>query len=73
MPPFHHAKEGQRSADDVEATRQISRARVHIERVIRRIKEFQILNNEYPMNMVDIVDAVFQTCAFLSTFKNLLV
>lgn len=73
MPPFHHAKEGQMSADDVEATRQISRARVHIERVIRRIKEFQILNNEYPVNMIDIVDAVFQTCAFLSNFKNPLV
>lgn len=58
------------SADNVFKTRKIARARVHIERVIRRIKEFQLLGSGYPITMADIADAIFHTCAYLSNFKN---
>lgn len=69
MPPVRCTRDGQMSAADVKKTRKIASARVHIERVIRRIKEFHILDNPYPLTMLDIVDAVFQTCAYLSNFK----
>ncbi|XP_077537119.1 uncharacterized protein LOC144149430 [Haemaphysalis longicornis] len=70
MPPFNKPSQGQMTANNVIKTRKIARARVHIERVIRRIKEFHILDSGYPVNMADVGNAVVQTCAFLSNFKN---
>ncbi|XP_064454854.1 uncharacterized protein LOC135366128 [Ornithodoros turicata] len=69
MPPFRIAGEAQMSAKDVEATKHVASARVHIERVIRRIKEFHILDRPFPINMLDLADAVFTTCALLSNFR----
>ncbi|XP_040360557.1 uncharacterized protein LOC121048374 [Ixodes scapularis] len=73
MPPFNKPSKGQMSKEDVNSTRKIASARVHIERVIRRIKEFHILDSGYPVNMTDIGDAVLQTCAFLCNFKHPLI
>ncbi|XP_042149189.1 uncharacterized protein LOC121837601 [Ixodes scapularis] len=73
MPSFNKPSEGQMSKMNVTKTRKIASARVHIERVIRRIKEYHILDDGYPVNMADIGDAVFQSCAFLSNFKHPLI
>lgn len=38
MPPFNRPSQGQMSNDDVSRTRMVASARVHIERVIRRVR-----------------------------------
>lgn len=73
MPPFNKPSKAQMTKEDVNSAQKIASARVHIERVIRRIKEFHILDSEYPVNVTDIGDAVLQTCAFLCNFKHPLI
>ncbi|XP_037526103.2 uncharacterized protein LOC119403231 [Rhipicephalus sanguineus] len=73
MPPFRIAGEPQMSQQDVEETKRVASARVHIERVIRRIKEFHILDRPFPINMIDLADAVFKTCAYLCNFRGALI
>ncbi|XP_037521336.1 uncharacterized protein LOC119398571 [Rhipicephalus sanguineus] len=73
MPPFRIAGEPQMSRKDVEETRSVASARVHIERVVRRIKEFHILDRPFPINMIDLADAVFKTRAYLCNFRGALI
>lgn len=73
IPPFRVPGEAQMSARDVEATQNVASARVHIQRVIRRIKEFHIFDKPYPINMLVLADAVFTTCALLSNFRGPLI
>lgn len=61
------------SAKDVGATKHVASARVHIERVIRRIKEFHIMDKPIPINMLDIANAIFTTYALLSNFRRPLI
>lgn len=73
IPPFRKANEAQMSEEDVAHTRQVASARVIIERVIGRIKQFHILDRPFPMSMIDIAEQVFQVCCFLSNFRMPLV
>ncbi|CAN8014708.1 unnamed protein product [Ixodes persulcatus] len=73
IPPFRIAAEKQMSRRDVVCTRKVARARVHVERAIRRIKEFHIFDCPLPLNMADIADEIFSTCAFLSNFRGPLI
>lgn len=50
VPAFTKGKK-QLTAEEVEISRQMSRARIHIERVIGRIKEFKILSDTLPLNL----------------------
>lgn len=71
IPPF---KRGQQlSASDVVTTRKIAGARIHVERAIRRIKEFHFLDKPIPINMLDIADSIFRTCAFLCNFQDAII
>ncbi|XP_065291762.1 uncharacterized protein [Dermacentor albipictus] len=72
-PPFRERHETQMPAQDVEQTRRIAAARVHIERAIARIKAFHILDKPFPICMIDIAEQVFKVCSYLSNFRNLLI
>lgn len=37
-------------------TKQVANARIHIERVIGRVKDFDILTSELPLDMLDLFD-----------------
>lgn len=64
LPPFK--MENQFSANNVIATRKIAGARIPVERVVRRFIEFYFIFIEpLPINMLDIADSIFRTCAFL--------
>ncbi|KAM7281221.1 uncharacterized protein ISCGN_006278, partial [Ixodes scapularis] len=73
IPPFRIAGEKQMRRSDVVCTRKVARARVHVERAIRRIKEFHIFDTPLPLNMADIADKIITTCALLSNFHGPLI
>ncbi|CAN7981282.1 unnamed protein product, partial [Ixodes pacificus] len=63
----------QLSASEVIATRKIAGARFHVERVIRRIKEFHFLDTLMPVNTLHIAGCIFRTCALLCNFQGLII
>ena len=46
-------------------TRRIAKVRVHVERMIRKLKCFTILKGSLPLTMKPYVDAVITVCAAL--------
>ena len=54
------------------ATRRIASIRIHVERVIKRIKAFKILE-VIPNCMAGISNQIFFVCSFLTTFQKPLV
>ncbi|XP_064476199.1 uncharacterized protein LOC135390138 [Ornithodoros turicata] len=68
-PPYRQSHEPQMSCADVIETRRVACARVHVERAIRRVKAFHILDRPFPISMIDIAEQVFHVCCFLSNFR----
>ena len=55
IPPFLKKKK-QFSLEEDARTKQVANARIHIERVIGRVKDFDILTSELPLDMFDLFD-----------------
>ena len=51
------------TAKDIGTSRQIANARIHVERVIGRLKKFKILNTAIPIAQVDLTDNIMVTIA----------
>lgn len=65
IPSFTKGKK-QLSAQDVDTSRQLSRVRIHVERVIGGWKNFKILQTVIPLSQVDLLDDVVTVCAALT-------
>ena len=52
---------------------EISNARIHVERVIGRMKDFKILQGPIPLTFADIVDQIFIVCGCLVNLMGILV
>ena len=61
-PPFRRGK-SQFSEKEAKDTKVIAHARIHIERVIGRIKEFKIFQSPIPLDFVDLIDHIFTVCS----------
>ena len=72
IPPFLKKKK-QLDVDDAVKTKKVANSRIHVERVIGRIKEFQILQGEYPLDMLDLLDNILIICAVLVNLQPPLV
>lgn len=68
IPPFME-NVSQLKPRDVTKTRQIAEARIHVERVIGRIKNYRILQGIMPITLADIVSHVFTVCAYLTNLS----
>ena len=64
IPSFTKGK-SQLSAGEVDVSRQIANVRIHIERVIGRLRKFNILNTLIPISQVDLLDDVVVSVAGL--------
>ena len=64
VPAFTKGKT-QMSAMEVDKSRQISHVRIHIERVIGRMRKYEILNTRIPITQVDLLDHVMVAVAGL--------
>lgn len=63
-PPF--LKNQQLSEEEALQNREIACARVHVERMNQRIKQFQILNNKFPWFVINHIDDIFIICCGLA-------
>ncbi|XP_064488294.1 uncharacterized protein LOC135400379 [Ornithodoros turicata] len=68
-PEFRQPHELQMKREAVLGTRQIAGARVHVERVIGRVKQFHILQTPLPISMIDVAEQIFHVCCYLSNFR----
>ena len=59
--------------DEEDETRQIASVRIHVERAIERIKNFNILRQVIPNTMVEYINKIWKVCAILTNFKSPLV
>ena len=68
IPPFK--KSGQQmTAADVQRTQRIAKVRIHIERLMERIKEFQIFSRIIPVTLFPIVNQMWAVCCLLTLFQ----
>ena len=59
--------------DEEDETRQIASVRIHVERAIERIKNFNILRQIIPNTMAEDINKISKVCAILTNFKGPLV
>ncbi|XP_049527564.1 uncharacterized protein LOC125947205 [Dermacentor silvarum] len=69
IPPFMDGRP-QLSEKDEEETRRIASVRIHVERVIRRVKTFKILSHVFPNSMADQLNKIWHICARLTNFVD---
>ncbi|XP_003386507.1 PREDICTED: uncharacterized protein LOC100637207 [Amphimedon queenslandica] len=67
IPPFLRGK-SQLDANEMIETRRIASERVHVERMMGRIKNFHIFDRSLPSSLTDLANQIFFVCAVLSNF-----
>ena len=72
IPPFLGGRE-QLAASEVVDTQQIASLRIHVERAIRRVKEYDILANVIPASLASSANQIWTVCCLLTNFKNPLI
>ena len=72
IPPFLEGQT-QLSSDKVKTGHSIASLRIHVKRVIGRIKRFSILQGTYPLSMSRLLNQVVCVCAWLTNFHPVLI
>lgn len=71
IPPFlSKTKSLQLTSKEVTETQQIARLRIHVERAIRRIKEYQIFEKVLPLSLAGSVNQIWTICCLLTNFRG---
>ena len=69
IPEFKGRDRPQMTSKEAERSEYVAKARIHIERIIQRIKTFYLLERIIRLNMVDIIEQIFVVCAYLTNFQ----
>ena len=72
LPPFVRRKR-KFTRSEVYHGKRIARARIHIERVMGRLKEFRLLNNTLPISMLDLCDHIWNIAGAVTNMQPPLV
>ena len=70
MPSFKGRERSQLSRAEVLNSEKCSKARIHIERIIQRIKTWHILDRDQQLKMHDIIEQVFTVVSYLTNFQT---
>ena len=69
LPPVTKGK-AQFSSNDVVKTKRVANVRIHVERVIQRLKLFRILSSVIPISLADKMNDVLTICAGITNKKG---
>lgn len=69
IPPFLE-KQDQFTPQQVAATKNIATVRVHVERAVRKVKEFEILCNRVPISLCPMLEKTWVVCGHLANFTG---
>ncbi|KAI8491327.1 hypothetical protein Bbelb_309600 [Branchiostoma belcheri] len=69
VPDYKGRGRSQFSAQEAASSECISSARIHIERIIQRIRTFHILGSTIKISQQDITEQIFSVCAYLINFQ----
>ena len=69
IPPFPGPR-GNFSSDEVSQTHEIARLRIHVERAIRRVKEYDIFDKVLPLSLSGSSTQLWTVCVLLTNFKG---
>ena len=69
IPDFKGRDRSQLTRGECESSENIAKARIHVERIIQRIRTFHILGHTALLSMKDIMQQVFTVCAYLTNFQ----
>jgi hypothetical protein len=69
IPPFL-TKRDQFSKEEVEETQEIARLRIHVERAIRRVKEYHIFDSILPVAIAGSTLQLWTVCCLLTLFRG---
>ena len=72
IPPFLSNKQ-QFSVAEAKQTKNIAKVRIHVERAIRRIKEFHIFDRPFPLNSQGTVNQIWTVACLLVNFQGPLI
>ena len=67
--PFGARVLAQLTAAECKTTKQFANVRMHIERVINKLKEFKIVKNIMPVSMLPHADAIIRVCGALCNWQ----
>ena len=69
LPPFLQSSR-QFTAEQVQETKKIAKLRIHVERAIRRIKEFHIFDSPIPLNLLGTINQLYTVICLLVNFQG---
>ena len=69
IPDFKGLDRSQLSVREVMNSEQIVMARIHIQRIIQRIHNFDILDSTIKLSQKDVIEQVFTVCSYLVNFQ----
>lgn len=72
IPPFMEGRK-QLTAKDIQRGRGIASLRIHVERLIGRIKHYSILKGTLPISMIRLANQIVSVCAWLTNFQPVLI
>ena len=71
IPPFMRCKD--QLSPEEEETRDAASVRIHVERAIERVKNYNILTQITPNSMAEDLNKIWKVCALLTNLKGCLV
>lgn len=69
VPPANKGK-AQMSTDQVKETKKVANVRIHVERVIRRLKQFRILSQVMPITLLRYANDIILICAAITNLQG---
>ena len=72
LPPYL-LNRAQFSPEEVKETKTIAKVRIHVERAIRRIKEYYLFDNEIPLSLLGTVNQMWTVACLLVNFQGPLI